>query len=214
METSGFKWVVGAGAPLSAALAAWRDVAPGVRVEVLEIVEDGSHTFDLSPLDRMVAASPGVPVTGFVALDNRFMNFRRFELMAALKERGLSLPPLIGPGAVVAADATVGENSWIGAGAVLGAGTKIGYNCVIGARVILGHGCVAGNSAWIDAGAIVGDHCRIGAHSIVGRAVLLDDRLEIGKSSVVDQPGCYTGNIAAKTFICGDFDAPIIIIGG
>jgi UDP-3-O-[3-hydroxymyristoyl] glucosamine N-acyltransferase len=214
MEKSVFKWVVGTGLPLSAAVAAWREIAPEARVEALEIAEDGNYAFDLSPLDRMATVATDVAVTGFVALGNQFMNFRRFELMAALKERGLKLPPLIGRGAVVAADAAVGENSWIGAGAVLGAGTKIGYNCVIGARVILGYGCTAGNSVWIDSGAIIGDQCRIGAHSIIGRAVLLDDRLEIGKSSVVDQPGRYSSNIAAKTFICGDFDVPLTIVGG
>jgi carbonic anhydrase/acetyltransferase-like protein (isoleucine patch superfamily) len=214
METSGCKWVVGSGAPLAAALAAWREIAPATRVDALEIVEDGNYVFDLSSLDRMVATSSGMTVTAFVALGAQFMNFRRFELMAALKERGLKLPPLISPGAIVAADATVGENSWIGAGVVLGAGTKIGYNCVIGARAILGLRCVAGNSTWIDAGAILGDDCRIGANAIVGRAVMLDDGVEIGKSSVVDQPGRYTRNIAAKTFIRGDFDEPVIIVGG
>lgn len=213
METSDFKWVVGAGAPLSAAMAAWRDIAPSMHVESLEIVEDGSYTFDLSPLDRMAAETRDVAVTGFVALGSQFMNYRRFELMAALKERGLKLPPLIARGAIVAADAAVGENSWIGAGAVIGTAAKIGYNCVIGARAMLGHGAVVGNSCWIDAGAMIGDHCRIGAHSIVGRAVMLDDHLEIGKCSVVDRPGRYTSSIAAKTFIRDDFDTPLVIVG-
>ena len=213
MQTSGFKWVVGAGTALAAAVAGWREVAPGLHVEVLEISEDGNYAFDLSPLDRM-AAAPAGEVSGFVALGAQFMNFRRFELMAALKERGLKLPPLICRGALVAPDASVGENSWIGAGAVVAAGAKVGYNCFIGARAILGQRAEAGNSSWIDMGAIVGDDCKVGANSIIGRAVLLDDGVKVGRSSIVDRPGSYARDIAAKTFISSGFDEPVIIVGG
>ena len=206
--------MVGAGHALEAAAAAWREVAPSLQIKAIEICGDANFTFDLSPLEQLAQSQAASEITAFVAFGPQFMNFRRFELMAMLKERGLKLPPLIAPGATVAADVRLAENVWVGAGAVVGAGCKIGYNTFIGARVALGARCAIGNSAWIESGVVAGNGCGVGANSIVGRGVILDDGIVVGRCCVVDRAGRYASNIASKTFLSGDFDSPLIIIGG
>jgi hypothetical protein len=213
MERSGFKWVVGAGHPLKAAAAAWREVAPLLQIEELEISEDANFSFDLLPMEQLAQPQAASETTAFVAFGPQFMNFRRFELMAMLKERGLKLPPLIAPGAVVAKDVRVSENVWIDSGAIIGTDCKLGYNCFIGARSVIGAGCALGNSIWIDSGVVVGDGCAIGANSIVGRGIFLNDGLEVGRGCVVDLPGRYTRNVIDRSFICNDFDSVLVIVG-
>ena len=206
--------MVGAGHALEAAAAAWREVAPSLQIKAIEICGDANFTFDLSPLEQLAQSQAASEITAFVAFGPQFMNFRRFELMAMLKERGLKLPSLIAPGATVAADVRLAENVWVGAGAVIGTGCKIGYNTFIGARAVFGARCTVGNSSWIEPGVVVGDGCSVGANSIVGRGVILDDSLVIGRNCVVDRAGRYTSNIASKIFLRNDFDLPLIIVGG
>ena len=211
MDASGYKLIIGRGRLLAAAAAAWRELLPGARVEVVEIVEDANYSFDLTPLDAVTRAGAGG--SAFVALGPQFLNFRRFELMAVLKERGLRTPPLIEPGARVSADAVVGDCSWIGAGAFLGAGARIGYASYIGAGCLVGAGSAIGNSVWVERGVIVGDECRVGNNTILGRGVILDDGVEVGRLCVLDRPARHDRDVVPRTFIRQDFDQPLFIVG-
>lgn len=211
MDASAYKLVIGRGRLLAAAAAIWRELLPDARVEAVEIAEDADYTFDLSPLEAVARAGAGG--SAFVALGPQFLNFRRFELMAALKERGLRTPPLVEPGARVAADAVVGECAWVGAGAVVGPGARIGYASHVGAGTLIGAGSTIGNSVWIERGVIVGDDCRVGNNSIVGRGVVLDDGVEVGRLCVLDRPARHDRDVPARTFIRQDFDQPLVIVG-
>jgi NDP-sugar pyrophosphorylase family protein len=213
MDRSGFKWVVGSGSALPAAVAKWREVAPHLELKSLEINDDKNFTFDLSPLEKMVDRNNAESVSAFVALGPQFMNFRRFELFALLKERGMKLPPLIEPGAIVANDVQLSENVWIGAGAVIGSGCKIGYNCFIGAHATVCYGCNLGNSAWIESGVILGEHCLIGSNSIIRKGVILNDGVQIGKGCEIQALGHFVKNIPSNTYIRNDFDENIVIVG-
>jgi UDP-3-O-[3-hydroxymyristoyl] glucosamine N-acyltransferase len=174
----------------------------------MEIDQDASYLFDLSVFDGLSADS----ATAFVACDDQFLNFRRFELMGKLKERGFSMPPLVCAGALVSNTATIGENVLVGPGAIIGHECRIAFNAVIGAGANIGSGSHIGSSSWIEAGVVIGHSVKVGANATIGHGVIVGDMVDIGKLSVVDVPGKIARNVASKTFMHASFDTPIIIV--
>lgn len=202
------KYVIGNGALLDWAMAAWREVDPGLELRPVKLDQDAAYAFDLSVLDNLIVDG----ATAFAAYDDQFLNFRRFELMAKLKERGFSMPALVCPGALVASTASLGENVMIGAGAIVGHGCQIGFNTVIGSGANIGSACRIGNSAWIEAGVVIGRAAKIGANVTLGTGVIIGDTVEVGKFCAIDVAGKITKNIAAKTFLHASFDTSINIV--
>lgn len=202
------KFVIGSGAALDWAVAAWREVEPDLDLRPIVLNQDATYVFDLSVLDSLTVDG----ATAFAVYDDQFLNFRRFELMGKLKERGFSMPALVCAGAIVANTATLGENAMIGAGAIIGHDCQIGFNTVIGSGANIGSGCRVGNSAWIEAGVVIGPTAKIGANVTLGSGVIVRDAVEIGKFCVIDVAGKITSNVAAKTFLHASFDTPINIV--
>lgn len=204
------KFVIGAQPELLWAAAAWREAAPG-----LEIVEVEIGT-DEGALDRALGALPAASLaeySAFVAGGPALLNTARLELMGLVKSRGLAMPPLFCRGALVAATAKVGENSYVGAGAVIGPACVVGYNCVIGAAAMIGSGARVGNSAFIDDGAQLGRGAAIESHATIGLGVIIGHGVKVGKFSIVDKPGCYTRDVAPKTFIHASHAGPMVVVG-
>ena len=202
------KIIVGFGDALDLAVAGWREADPALQIEAIALSQDASYRFDLSALNAFDAQH----TTAFVALDQQFLNFRRFELMGEMKARGYKLPPLICRGALVAADVRIQENCVIGAGVIIGCNSRIGFNTVIGAGTNVGMSCEIGNSVWIEPGVLLGRRVKIGSNAVVGGGVRLNDTVEIGRQCIVDRSGEISRNIPAKTYIHSQFSAPVHII--
>lgn len=203
------KYVVGAGPELDWALAAWAEVEPTLVLHRIALQQDASYAFDLSVLDDI----PLDDATAFVALGHQFLNFRRFELMALVKSLGFKMPPLVCPGAMVAATAKLGENSFIGAGALVGVGADIGFNCVVGAGAQVGAGTKLGSSVWLAAGVLLGTGCSVGAHAILDMGMLVSDGVQLGKQCVLQKPGRVAADVAAKTFHLASFASSVMVWG-
>ena len=203
------KYVVGAGVALERAVAAWQEALPEVQVRPVALTQDAAYAFDLSVLDALVRKD----ATAFVVWGVQFLNLRRFELMAALKARGLRMPPFIHRSAVVPRSAQVGENCWIGAGALLGEDVRLGYNSVVGAGANLDAGCEIGHSAWLAGGVQLGEGVRLGAHATLGAGVVVAEGVQIGQFCVLDKPGLWRRDLPARTFVQPGFDTPIETVG-
>ncbi|CAH0136577.1 UDP-3-O-(3-hydroxymyristoyl)glucosamine N-acyltransferase [Massilia sp. Bi118] len=199
------KYVIGRGRELQRALAAWRELAPETELRPVDMAAEGAQAA-LDAIDPLEA-------TAFVAADAYFLNFHRLELMSAVRGRGIAMPPLIERGAIVGADVKIPDNCWIGAGAVIQPGCRIGFNVVIGPGAIVGGGAEIGQSAFIDAGVTVGHGARIGTKATLGLGVAIGHGVEIGTLCVIDKPGRYEANIAAKTFIQPSHAHPVVIFG-
>lgn len=201
------KLVVGAGDFLDIAFHAWKARAPDIDVQRHEVAQDRSHNFDLSFLD---GHSP-TETSMFVAFDNRFLNFKRLELMGAIKGRGFRMEPYIGAAALVGSGARVGENSFIADGAVVGDQAHLHHNIWLGPRAVVGYAAQIGHSVWVEAAVVVGARARIGAHSILGGGVSIADQVQVGKMCVLGLPGHYAEDIPAKAFYRRPFAGPIRI---
>jgi len=191
------------------ALAAWAEVDPTLTLHKLALQQDASYAFDLSALCNMSLDG----ATAFVAMGPQFLNFQRFELMGVVKSLGFKMPPLVCPGAVVAATAKLGENCSIGAGALIGVGADIGFNCVVGAGAHIGAGTRIGHSAWFSPGVLVGSACTIGAHATLDMGVLVPDGMHVGKQCVLEKPGRLTADVKAKIFHLVSFADPVVVYG-
>ena len=202
------KIVVGFGDALELAVAGWRETDPALHIEAIALAQDASYRFDLSALDPFDAQH----TTAFAALDQQFLNFRRFELMGEMKARGFKLPPLVCRGALVAADVRIQENCVIGASAIIGCNSRIGFNTVIGAGANVGMGCEIGNSVWIEPRVLIGRRVKIGSNAMIGQGVVLQDGVRVGRHSIVDWSGDIPTSVEAKTFLQRSFDTQILII--
>ena len=208
------KHVIGHGPELARALAAWRAIAPAAALELrpLEIDPAAGQAALVAALDGLEDLD-GEGASAFVALDARFLNGMRLDLMASLRLRGIAMPALVEPGALVAAGVRMDDNCWIGAGAIIQHGSRIGFNTVIGAGAIVSSGVTVGHSAWIDEGVVIGRGARIGAQVTLGLGVIVGHGRQIGKLCIVDKAGRIEHDIAAKTFIHATHAQPIVIIG-
>lgn len=203
------KYVVGNGIDLERALATWRALAPDVELRPVELAARAGQAALQAALDVLDVRD----ATAFVAADAYFLNFHRLELMSIVRGRGIPMPALVEPGAVVGAGVRILDNTWVGAGAVIQSGCRIGFNVVIGAGAIVGANVEVGQSAFIDAGVTVGHGARIGSKATLGIGVSVGHGVEVGAMSVIDRPGRIDADVAAKTFLHASHARPIVILG-
>lgn len=206
------KHVIGSGRELQRAMAAWRELAPGIELRALELPPKAGQAALRAALDQLDKRDLA-DATAFVAGTAHFLNFHRLELVEVLRERGIALPPLVERGAIVGMDVEVQDNTWIGAGAIVQPGSRIGFNVVIGAGAIVGGAAELGDSAFVDAGVTIGHGARIGRQVTLGMGVLVAHGVAIGELCVIDKPGRYEADVAAKTFIQTSHAHPMVIVG-
>lgn len=203
------KWIIGNGLALDRAVDAWSSLLGTATVEKIAVPQSASYEFDLGVLD---ALSP-IEGTAFVAFDERFVNFKRVELMQAVMARGFKLAPFISPRALLAGNVQVGLNAFIGDGAIVGHGSRIDYNSVLLPGVLLGSCVHIRPSCWLESGVQVDDGAQIGAHSTLRMGALVAPKVQIGRHCELGWPQRYGQDVAAKTIFDPRYDAPIYTYG-
>jgi UDP-3-O-[3-hydroxymyristoyl] glucosamine N-acyltransferase len=84
---------------------------------------------------------------------------------------GEFFPILMGPGAFVAKDVTVGEGTVIMSGAIIQTGAQIGKHCILNTGCSVDHDCILGDYVHIAPGAHLCGHVEVGEGSLVGVCV-------------------------------------------
>lgn len=204
-----FRWVVGGGTYLEEAVAAWRRSRPHEVVVRIEVPQDASYEFDLGVLDGL---DPGDGKM-FVAVDDRFGNFKRMELMQAAMERSFRLESCIDPSAIVPEGLPVGPNAFIGAGVVIGSGSRIDYNTVLHAGAKIGTDVHIRSSCWVEIGVTVGSSARIGANSTIRMGAMVAPGIKIGRGCELGWPQLYKQDVPDKTTYDLRYDEPIFVYG-
>ena len=121
-------------------------------------------------------------------------NDRRDELIQELEMKGVTLPTIVHPramisehavvnrGCVVMAGAIVNYGAQVGVGSILNTGCTVDHDCVLGRAVHispgvnLAGGVTVGDRVWVGIGACVREGVNIGRRSIIGAgAVVVDD---------------------------------------
>jgi UDP-3-O-[3-hydroxymyristoyl] glucosamine N-acyltransferase len=205
------------------------------RVAAIEDAGPGELTFFANPkyadaLRRtrasVVIAAPsvsGIPCAVLRTADPHLAFARALGLFADAwrPAAGLHRLAFVDPGAVVAADASVGPFVFVGEGARIGARTivhphvsvgrfaEIGADCVVHAQASIRERVILGDRVVLQDGVVIGAdgygfaRRRDGSHEKVpqiGRVVVEDD-VEIGANTTVDRPAVGETRIGAGTKI-------------
>lgn len=203
------RWVVGAGDYLQEVLLIWQQANGQDAPEKIEIPQYRDYTFDLSPLDALSPSDSEV----FVAIDERFGNFKRMELMQAVIARGFKLASFVHPSAVVGVDVKIGMNVFVGAHAVIGHATRIDYNSVVHAGVHIGPMGRIKSSCWIENGVQLGSAVELGAHCTIRMGASIRSGVKVGRGCELGWPIFYESDVPNKTVFDRRYDEPIHIYG-
>jgi len=197
--------IVGNGDYLELAYQEWRQARPSETTRKIEVPQFPDYSFDLGCLDELDPAEN----TMFIAIDERFGNFKRMELMRAAIEKGFKLEPFIHADACIALDVVIGLNVFVGANVVIEFGSRIDFNTVIHSSVIVGANSRIKASCWIERGVQLGTYVEIGAHCIVRMGASVLSGIKVGKNCELGWPQMYSENIPNKTAFDIRFDEPI-----
>lgn len=199
------KWIIGISPFLEIAHGAWQRAFPQRHFIPIAVPQDALYAFDLSALDALSPQEGSV----FVAIDARFGNFKRMELIQAVTARGLELASFVGPQATVASEVQIGPNAFIGDGATVGHGSSIGTASVVLSGAHVGSAAHIDSACWLEAGAIVGDGAYVGSHCILRSGAIVAPKVSIGASCELGWPQRYGSDVAAKTYFDPRYDQPI-----
>jgi hypothetical protein len=107
---------------LTIAVSTSRIARPELSVRTLVALQRKDYTFDVEVLAQL---GPG-DGPAFVAIDHRYLGFKRLELATLVRGRGLILEGVIGMHVVIGEGARISPTAYIGEGAVIGPGAVIG----------------------------------------------------------------------------------------
>ena len=194
---------------LSIAASATRIARPDLEVRIVPAVQGPDFVFDPTALDGLGPADG----PAFIAIDHRYLGFKRLELAALVRSRGLVLGRVIGKHAVIGEGAQVSSTAFLGEGAIVGPGAVIGDHACIGARSVVGPRATIGPGVWLDPAVVIGASAEIGMQSAVGTGVIVAEHAEIGELCVLAVPGLVRGQVRSRTYFHPAFSTSIRIFG-
>jgi sugar O-acyltransferase (sialic acid O-acetyltransferase NeuD family) len=92
----------------------------------------------------------------------------RRALVEPIRRAGLALPPLVHPGAHVAASARIGDAAQVMCGAVVGGDCVVGEAALVNAGAVLEHDVLVGPGATIGPGAVLAGRASVEADATLG----------------------------------------------
>lgn len=203
------KWIIGAGTTLDMAHECWSRAFPNNRFEKICITQNEQYEFDLEPLSSI----NGTEGLAFIALDSRFGNFKRAELIQTAIDRGIKLASFISPRATVADNVKIGPNTFIADGVTVNQGSRIDYNSFLLSGVTIGSNVHVKPSCWLNPNVVIGENSQIGAHTIIHSGSIISNNIKIGRGCELGWTKCYDRDVAAKTIFDKRYDAPIYVYG-
>lgn len=122
----------------------------------------------------------------------------RKKMDRILKEIGYHLPVVVHPQAVLGAEVTLGEGTFVAAGAVVQSGTRIGRNVIVNTCASLDHDCVIGDYAHIAPRAVLCGGVSVGEEAHIGAGAIVIQYLTIGKGTFVKAGAVITRDVPEK----------------
>ncbi len=109
----------------------------------------------------------------------------RLKLSKLVRKLGFFLATTIHPGAIVAADVSIGAGTVIMAGSVVNAGSCIGENVIINTCASVDHECIIEDGAHICPGVHLGGRVRVGRAAWIGIGATVKEGVHIGPGSLI-----------------------------
>lgn len=197
--------IVGNGEYFEFVFQEWKHARPNETISRIEVPQYPDYSFDLSLFEELKPNENAM----FIALDERFGNFKRMELMQAAVERGFKLEPFIHSSATLGPGVVIGPNVFVGANTVIEFASRIDFNTVIHSSTIVGAHSRIKASNWIESGVQLGNRVELGAHCIIRMGALVCSGVRIGRNCELGCPRVYEKNVPNNTAFDIRYDEPI-----
>lgn len=150
------------------------------------------------PFERIEQELPPNQVSMFVATGPSKNNTLRERIYHAARQKSYTLISHVSPRAMVAPDATIGDNCFLFDGVIVEACSRIGNNTILWSGALVAHHTTVGNhcflapysavsgcctiedNVFLGINSTVRDHLRIGARTIVGAGAIIKKDTEPG----------------------------------
>ncbi|WP_143703894.1 MULTISPECIES: hypothetical protein [Luteimonas] len=121
----------------------------------------------------------------------------RIQLYRDATSLGFSFPPLVHPRAIVSAEATIGDGSFLMAGCNVDAFAKLGAACVLWPGAIVSHDTTVGENTFVSPNATICGFAHVGHSSFIGAGSVIVDGASLDAHAFV-KAGTRIGRRAAN----------------
>lgn len=149
----------------------------------------------LGPLARLGEFPAAVVALGDNAL--------RAHIGARCRARGVALPPLLHPAALVSPSAAIAEGAQVMARAVIGPETRIGPLALVNTGAIVEHEAELGEAAHVGPGAVLCGGVRVDAGALIGAGAVARPGIAIGAGAVVAPGAALAADVPAGARVGG-----------
>lgn len=130
-------------------------------------------------------------------------NARRLALAQELRARGVALPPIVHPGATIAADAAMADAVVVLARAVIQTGARLGFAAIVNTAAVVEHDCAIGEGAHLSPGVCLGGDVKVEAGAWIGIGAVVINRVRIGRGAVVGAGAAVTADVPDGVTVAG-----------
>ncbi len=128
--------------------------------------------------DAVLSAPLPADADFYIGIGNDAVRRSYFDRLTALDA---SLPPVVASNAWVARDARLGRGVFIGPGAIVAAGARLGDNCIVNTLASVDHDCDVGEDSQLTPGVTLASHIRTGRGCYFGMKSGVLPRLTLGE---------------------------------
>ena len=133
----------------------------------------------------------------------------RLAIQQLFASRGMRLPSLVHPTAVVCNTASLGYGTQVLAQAAVAAEARLGPACIVNHHATVDHECILGEGVHVAPGAILCGCITVGDNVLIGAGAVVLPRLLIGTDAVIGAGAVVTRNVAPRTTVVGNPARPI-----
>ncbi len=130
-------------------------------------------------------------------------NNLREQKTALLTSRGIVMPNLIHPTAVVSPSARIAAGCTVLANAVIHTNASVGMGCIVNTASIVEHDCVIGDFVNLSPKTAMVGHTKIGNKSFLGIGCTIIDAITVGKEAVIGAGAVVIRDVPEHAVVSG-----------
>lgn len=130
-------------------------------------------------------------------------NNLREQKTALLTSRGIVMPNLIHPTAVVSPSARIAAGCTVLANAVIHTNASVGMGCIVNTASIVEHDCVIGDFVNLSPKTAMAGHTKIGNKSFLGIGCTIIDAITVGKEAVIGAGAVVIRDVPEHAVVAG-----------
>lgn len=130
-------------------------------------------------------------------------NNLREQKTALLTSRGIVMPNLIHPTAVVSPSARIAAGCTVLANAVIHTNASVGMGCIVNTASIVEHDCVIGDFVNLSPKTAMAGHTKIGNKSFLGIGCTIIDAITVGKEAVIGAGAVVIRDVPEHAVVSG-----------